>query len=61
MGGNLIMDSNIKRSIILENYQDANNRGIPDKDGYIKTSECKDFNELKDFVSSSNVLSLNNN
>ena len=30
------MDSNIKRSIILENYQDANNRGIPDKDGYIK-------------------------
>ena len=29
------MDSNIKRSIILENYQDANNRGIPDKDGYI--------------------------
>lgn len=34
---------------------------ILDKDGYIKTSECKDFNELKDFVSSSNVLSLNNN
>mgnify|MGYP000631849511 CR=1 FL=1 len=34
---------------------------VVDKDGYIKTSECKDFNELKDFVSSSNVLSLNNN
>lgn len=30
------MDSNIKRSIILENYQDANNRGIPDNDNYIK-------------------------
>ena len=31
------MDSNIKRSIILDNYQDARNRGIPeDKDNYIK-------------------------
>ena len=30
------MDSNIKRSIILENYQEANNRGIPDNDKYIK-------------------------
>ena len=31
------MDSNIKRSIILDNYQDAKNRGIPeDKDAYIK-------------------------
>ena len=36
MGGNIIMDSNIKRSIILDNYQDAKNRGIPnDKDSYI--------------------------
>ena len=31
------MDNDIKRSIILDNYQDARNRGIPDnKDGYIK-------------------------
>ncbi len=30
------MDSNIKRSIILDNYQDARNRGIPEEtDGYI--------------------------
>ena len=29
------MDSNMKRSIILDNYQDAKNRGIPDNtDGY---------------------------
>ena len=30
------MDSNIKRSIILDNYQDAKNRGIPTEDDYIK-------------------------
>lgn len=31
------MDSNMKRSIILDNYQDAKNRGIPNgKDSYIK-------------------------
>ena len=31
------MDNDIKRSIILDNYQDARNRGIPDNtDGYIK-------------------------
>ena len=30
------MDSNIKRSIILDNYQDARNRGIPMGDNYIK-------------------------
>ena len=31
------MDAEIKRSIILDNYQDAKNRGIPsDMDGYIK-------------------------
>ena len=31
------MDSNMKRSIILDNYQDAKNRGIPDNvDNYIK-------------------------
>ena len=30
------MDAEIKRSIILDNYQDAKNRGIPDSDGYIK-------------------------
>ena len=31
------MDAEIKRSIILDNYQDAKNRGIPsDMEGYIK-------------------------
>ena len=30
------MDSNIKRSIILDNYQDAKNRGIPSGDNYLK-------------------------
>ncbi len=31
------MDSNLKRDIILDNYQNAKNRGIPDdKDNYIK-------------------------
>ena len=31
------MDTEIKRSIILDNYQDARNRGIPSNiDGYIK-------------------------
>lgn len=36
MGGNIIVDSNIKRSIILDNYQDAKNRGIPSGDNYLK-------------------------
>ena len=30
------MDSNIKRSVILDNYQVPRNMGIPDDDGYIK-------------------------
>lgn len=30
------MDADMKRSIILDNYQDARNRGIPSGDGYIK-------------------------
>ena len=30
------MDADIKRSIILDNYQDAKNRGIPTESGYIK-------------------------
>lgn len=30
------MDSNIKRSIILDNYQDPKNKGIPNDDNYIK-------------------------
>ena len=31
------MDAEIKRSIILDNYQDAKNRGIPSNiDGYVK-------------------------
>lgn len=36
------MDANIRRSIILDNYQDAKNRGIPDRDGYIKINSNND-------------------
>ena len=36
------MDPNIKRSIILDNYQDARNRGIPSEDGYIKINSNND-------------------
>lgn len=36
MGGNTLVDNEIKRSIILDNYQDARNRGIPDEDNYVK-------------------------
>jgi len=30
------MVSNLKRSIIIDNYQNARNRGIPKEDGYVK-------------------------
>lgn len=30
MGGDTLMDSDLKRSIILDNYQDARNREIPE-------------------------------
>lgn len=36
------MDANIRRSIILDNYQDARNRGIPNEDGYIKINSNND-------------------
>ena len=37
MEGNTLMDQDIKRSIILDNYQNARNRMVPeDKDDYIK-------------------------
>lgn len=36
------MDADIKRSIILDNYQDARNRGIPSEDGYIKINSNND-------------------
>lgn len=36
------MDAEIKRSIILDNYQDAKNRGIPSDDGYIKINSNND-------------------
>ena len=36
------MDAEIKRSIILDNYQDAKNRGIPGEDGYIKINSNND-------------------
>lgn len=64
LDGNMIAHSYfdeymVYNDIVLFRYQNV--YSYIDKDGYIKTSECKDFNELKDFVSSSNVLSLNNN
>ena len=37
------MDANIRRSIILDNYEDAKNRGIPNNmDGYIKINSNND-------------------
>ena len=36
------MDTEMKRSIILDNYQDAKNRGIPDEEGYIKINSNND-------------------
>ena len=36
------MDVEIKRSIILDNYQEPKNRGIPDTDGYIKINSNND-------------------
>ena len=37
------MEAEMKRSIILDNYQDAKNRGIPnDMDGYIKINSNND-------------------
>ena len=35
-----IMDKDLKRSIILDNYQDARNKGIPNNlDEYIKINK----------------------
>jgi len=36
------VDAEIKRSIILDNYQDAKNRGIPTESGYIKINSNND-------------------
>ena len=36
------MNAEIKSSIILDNYQDAKNRGIPNSDGYIKINSNND-------------------
>ena len=36
------MDAELKRSIILDNYQDAKNRGIPTEEGYIKINSNND-------------------
>ena len=36
------MDAGLKRSIILDNYQDARNRGIPNESGYIKINSNND-------------------
>lgn len=36
MEGNIVMDNDLKRSIILDNYQYPANRGIPQDDTYIK-------------------------
>lgn len=49
----------VYNDIILFRYQ--NEYSYIDIDGYIKTSECKDFNELKDFITSNNILSLKDN
>lgn len=36
MGGNTIMNQELKRAIILDNYQNAKNREIPNDNSYIK-------------------------
>lgn len=36
MEGNTLMNSELKRSIILDNYQNARNRGVPDSQDYMK-------------------------
>lgn len=36
------MDQNLKRSIIMENYQNPKNRGLLGNDGYIKTNSNSD-------------------
>lgn len=36
------MDAEIKRSIILDNYQDAKNRGVPNEEGYVKINSNND-------------------
>ena len=36
MEGNTVMDRDIKRSIILENYQTPNKKGVSDSEDYIK-------------------------
>lgn len=36
MGGNIVVDSNMRRSIILDNYQNVRNMGEPNDDSYIK-------------------------
>ena len=36
------MDTDMKRSIILDNYQDARNRGIPSEEGYVKINSNND-------------------
>lgn len=33
-----LMDSNLRREIILENYQNPNNRGLVDDDSYLKVN-----------------------
>ena len=42
MGGDIIMDANLKRSIILDNYQEPRNRGIPEESDYIKINSNND-------------------
>ena len=43
MGGNTLVDNDIKRSIILDNYQDNSNRIIPDNvSEYIKINSNND-------------------
>ena len=36
MEGNTLMNSELKRSIILDKYQNARNRGVPDSQDYMK-------------------------
>ena len=52
------MNPEIKRSIILDNYQEPRNRGIPsNKDGYIKINSNNDYYDFYKTFSAKEAVS----
>ena len=66
MEGNIVMDRDLKRSIILDNYQNANKKYISDGDNYEKINtrnvSCIDnldiYIDLEDNISALQVISV---